>query len=447
MLGALRLFTTCLIALCCLCGAGRAGAENATNPAPVRAPFTVLEFAITGTINPAQADALNDAIHHAQTSGADLLLLRIDTPGGLGSSMREMAQSILGAPIPVAVWVGPGGARAASAGVFLVAASHIAGMSPQATIGAASPVNISGKSVNGTMGQKVTNDIMSLVRAMAHSRERNVEWYEKAVEESDSITGTEAVNLGVVEILASSENDFLRAIAKEGIPFRGGTITFDPARMERVAFEPGARHTILSWLLSPQVAYLLLLGGMAGLFFELATPGAVFPGVFGGLCLLLALYALSILPTTAAGVLLILFAMLLFILEVFVTSYGLLAISGLAALFFGSTILFRFEYGFTALPMGIIASTVVGVGCIVFLGVYLVAKAQTIPVRLGPQTLVGKTAVVRTWQNGKGQVLVRGEIWTAEHPEGLAMVEGDTVRVVRTEGLRLIVEKEKGAPV
>jgi membrane-bound serine protease (ClpP class) len=272
-----------------------------------------------------------------------------------------------------------------------------------------------------------------------------VEWYEKAVEESASITGTEAVNTGVVEILARSEDDFLRAIAKEGIPFQGGTIAFDPARVERVTFSPGARHTILSWLLSPQVAYLLLLGGMAGLFFELATPGAVFPGVFGGLCLLLALYALSILPTTAAGVLLILFAMLLFILEVFVTSYGLLAISGLAALFFGSTILFRFEYGFTALPMGIIASTVVGVGCIVFLGVYLVAKAQTIPVRLGPQTLVGKTAVVRTWQNGKGQVLVRGEIWTAEHPEGLPMDEGDTVRVVRTEGLRLIVVKEEGA--
>lgn len=427
---------TILLGVFCL-----AGAKNSTEQESVTAPFIVLTADIEATISPAQEDYLNDALREAESLGADMLLLRIDTPGGLGSSMRAMVQTILNSPIPVAVWVGPAGARAASAGMFIVGASDVAGMSPTATIGAASPVSITGKDVNGTMAKKVQNDILSLVRAIAKKSKRNVKWYEEAVEESVSITGEEALKLNVVEYTATDIEDFIRQIAVVGVPHKGEIIRFDAARVEFISFEAGARHTILSWLLSPQVAYMLLLGGIAGLFFEMTTPGVVFPGVFGGLCLLLALYALAILPTNAAGVLLILFAVVLFILEIFVTSYGLLAISGLAALFFGSTILFRFEYGFEGLPLGTVASTVGGVGVIILLGLYLVAKAQRAPVYLGPHTLVGKTGKIRNWNGTDGQILIRGEIWSAHTMVPTPFKEGDEIIVAKADGLILTIEE------
>ncbi|NJB67980.1 membrane-bound serine protease (ClpP class) [Desulfobaculum xiamenense] len=407
---------------------------------PNGAPFRILHARIEGTINPAQRDLLEDALSEAGLKRAGLLLLTMDTPGGLGDSMREMVQAILNSPIPVAIWIGPAGARAASAGMFLVAASHVAGMAPTATIGAASPVSIGGGDMNGTMAAKVKNDVLSLIRGIAAQRKRNVEWYEEAVEKSVSITGEEAVLKGVVEIAATDVNDFIAQVAARGIPHEGRTIRFDPARTDIITFTPGARHTILSWLLNPQIAYLLLLGGLAGLFFEMTTPGAVFPGVFGGLCLLLALYALSVLPTNAAGILLILFAMLLFILEIFVTSYGLLSISALLALFFGSTILFRVDYGFTGLPMATIISTVAGAGIIIGAGLYLIARAQRLAPRLGPQTLKGQTGTVRTWHSTEGQILIRGEIWSAHSASAQDLPPGQRVTVVDLDGLTLIVE-------
>lgn len=416
----------------CLCGQSTA--------APEPRPFTVLTASIRGAISPAQVEFLEDTLHQAGETHADLVLLRLDTPGGLVTSMREMVQLLLNAKVPVAVWVGPAGARAASAGVFLVAASTVAAMSPQSTIGAASPVGMGGKDVDSTMAAKIKNDILSLVRGVAEARGRNVEWYVKSVEEADSITATDAVLLKVVDMLARDPQDLLDQLAAKGLPWQGRILRFAPGSVRLVEYDPGLRHRLLSWLLDPQVAYLLLLGGMAGLFFELTTPGAIFPGVFGGLCLLLGLYALSVLPTNVAGILLILFGLVLFILELKVPSYGMLSVAALASLFMGSTILFRTEAGMAGLPLGTILSGLAGFA-LLFGGVaYVVARAQMRKSPLGSQAMVGLIAEVRTWQGERGQVLVHGEFWKARAAAPFAPAPGDRVRVTAVNGLELTIE-------
>lgn len=432
-----------LFALILFAPAMNARGQNATakdaEPYPVS---SVLQLDIDGGISPASADLLDMAIGHCRDNGIDLLLVRLDTPGGLGESMRHMVQAMLSSPVPVAVWVGPSGARAASAGVFLVAASTVAGMSQGSTIGAASPVAMGGKELDETMAAKVRNDILSLVTGIAAARGRNVDWYAQAVDEAVSITATEAVRLDVVEFLADSPRAFLTELSGMYIVHGDRAITLDPARVDMIRFVPGWRHRILSWLLEPQIAYMLLLGGLAGLFFELTTPGAVFPGVFGGICLLLGLYAMAILPTNIAGLLLILFGLVLFVLEIKITSFGMLTIAGLVSLFIGSTILFRFEYGMTGLPMSTILVTVGGIGCIAGLGIYLVTRAHMRRPSLGAQNLIGQTALVRSWSGTSGTVFVRGEIWNASTETPAELQHDDTVIITAVEGLHLTVSPE-----
>lgn len=408
--------------------------------------FTVLSAEITGAISPAQVEILQDILRQAGDDHADMVLLRLDTPGGLVTSMREMVQLILNAPLPVAVWVGPPGARAASAGVFLVAASSVAAMSPQSTIGAASPVDMGGKDVDSTMAAKVKNDILSLVRGVAEARGRNVDWYVKSVEEADSITATEAVLLKVVDILAKDPADLMEQLAVKGLPWHGRILRFSAQEVRFVEFSPGMRHQLLSWLLDPQVAYLLLLGGMAGLFFELTTPGAIFPGVFGGLCLLLGLYAMSVLPTNVAGILLILFGLVLFVLELKVTSYGMLSVAALVSLFIGSTILFRTEAGVAGLPLSTIISSLAGF-VLIFGGVaYLVTRAQLRKSPVGSDAMVGLVGEVRTWSRGKGTVFVNGESWNARCESDLHLAPGAQVRITGLDGLTLHVEPITSEP-
>lgn len=397
----------------------------------------VLVYELHGAITPASVDALRAALALAESSAQLALLIEMDTPGGLVDSMRSMVQMILASKSPVLVWVGPGGARAASAGVFLVAASDAAAMSPQAIIGAASPVNMDGKEIDATMKAKVVNDLGSLIRGLAARHGRNVQWYDDAVRSAVSITGQEAVIEGVVEQLAADREDFLLQLAaRGGIPFRGERRDFDAHSIQFQVFDPGFRHQVLSWLLQPQVAYLLLLGGMAGLFFEFATPGAIFPGVFGGLCLLLGLYALSVLPTNVAGVLLILFALVLMVLEVYVTSFGMLGLAALAALFFGSTILFDPGQGLT-LPLSLILSCVSAVALLLSGCLVLLLRAQRQKVHGGGAAMIGESALVRSWSAGQGRVFVRGELWKAVGPESLGV--GSVVSITAVQGLVLRV--------
>lgn len=406
--------------------------------------FLVREVTIRGGISPAQSDLLSDALREARDDGAGLLIVRLDTPGGTVQAMRDMVMTILNAPIPVAVHVAPAGARATSAGVFLVAASHVAVMHPQSTIGAATPVKMDGDDVDQSMAAKIMNDILSFVRSVAQARGRNVDWYERAVREAESITAPEAALLKVVDFLAEDTMDLLEQAGKRGIPFAGHTVKFSLADVQVETHEPGFRHAVLSWLLDPQIAYLLLLGGMAGLFFELTSPGAVFPGVLGGLCLLLGLYAMSVLPTNVAGLVLLLFGVVLFLLEVHVTSYGLLSVAGVVSLFVGSTILFRAGEGAQVDQMTVVV-TVAGVSALLGLAVWLAAKAHHERPTGGLDGMVGARGVVQRWSGNRGSILVHGELWTAISADGIEYSPGDAVRVIRADSLTLEVMRESPA--
>ena len=408
---------------------------------PSLAAYTVLEARLHSAISPAQADMLDEAIAVAVAKPADMLLLTLDTPGGSVEVMRRMVGSILNSPIPVAVYVSPSGARAASAGVFLVAAATVAAMAPQTTIGAASPIGLGGDNLPKTADIKIKNDLTSLLRGLAERRGRNVNWYKKAVDEAVTLTAPEAVAERVVDLLAVNTRDLLEQIGKRGVPTPTGTVRFDGAAAAIVAYEPGLWHTLLSWLLDPSIAYVLLLLGVAGVFFELTTPGAVLPGVVGGIALILALYALSILPTNAAGLLLLLAAGGLFLLELHITSFGLLSLAGMAALFLGSLLLFRFD-GHSGLPLSLIVPTVAGVCALLLGAVWLLAKSQRQKPRLGLTALYGQTALVRRWSGRAGKVFVHGEIWDARLANDAGTTDfapGEPVVVVGHEDFVLLV--------
>lgn len=409
-------------------------------PARADQPLSVQIVTIQGSINPAQQDLLQEAIDYSVKVGSDLLVIQLDTPGGLGETTRNMVKQILNAPLPVAVWVGPDGSRAASAGVFLVAASAIAGMSPHSNIGSARPVGMGGEEVPEAMAEKIINDFLSLIRASAQSRGRNVDWYITAVLENANLTGTEAMMLRVIDHVAVDINDFLEQIGARGLEWRDTVRHFTLDQVAVETYQPGAWYTILSWLLDPQIAYFLLMGGLAGLFFELTRPGAIFPGVLGGLCLLLSLYALAILPTNVAGLLLILFGMMLFALELMITSFGLLSIAATIAIFFGSVILFRFEYGMGSVPIISILVTTVGLSLLVVFCLYLVAKAHRGKPFQGTHTLIGQKAVVKQWGPGGGLVHIQGELWSAVSSRPLDLKPGDAIMVTSAEGHILTVD-------
>jgi len=404
-------------------------------------PFQVLQVNFEGTVSPASEEMLIESISYAQDSGVDLVLLRIDTPGGLGQSMRSMVKAILNSPIPVAVWVGPAGARATSAGVFLVAASDVAGMAPQTTIGAASPVSVTGDDIQKTMQAKVQNDFISLVRAVAARRDRNIEWYAESVQSAASITAAEALELNVIEYVSPSVHDFLVDIGEGGFTHDDESISFAGNQVVLETFKPGFSYSVLSWMLHPQIAYFLLLGGMIGLFFEITHPGAIFPGVLGGICLLMALYALSVLPTTAAGILLILFALVLLGLEVAITSYGLLTVAGAVALFMGGMLLFRDPYGYLHIPTWLVLVPSLIFVAFASLIIWLILRSRKTRFTSDSDSIVGQEGTVISWEKENGQIRVRGEIWAATAALSNFTPSRDTrVKIVARNGLRLQIE-------
>jgi len=409
-------------------------------------PIRILEASVEASISPAQADMLDAALAKARESQSQALLLRLDTPGGGLEPMRRMVTAILNAPLPVILWVAPEGARAASAGVFLMAAAQINAMAPQTTIGSASPVGPGGTDLTGTMQTKVKNDLESLLRGLAGARGRSVDFYVRSVSKAANLTAAEAARLHVVDYIAVSREDLLTQIGKRGLPVAGQLLHFDVADVRFEAFEPGLWYDVLSWILDPQIAYILLLAGMAGLFFELMTPGAVLPGVIGGLSLLLALYALSVLPTNAAGLLLLALGAVFFLLELHVVSYGLLSLAGVIAFAFGSLLLFRFN-GQAGLPLSLIAPTVVGVSLILGLGVWITAKAQRRAPQSGPDALIGRTATVRHWQGRSGKVFVRGELWNAVSLHPASFASGQEVVIDAVRGMELVVSGLPASPL
>lgn len=399
----------------------------------------VLTVDLSGPVTPAQEELLEDALAETRDNGYINLLIQLDTPGGLAESMRNMVKLILNSEVPVTVWVTPSGARAASAGVFLVAAADLAVMSPQTTIGSASPVDVSGSAPDETMSKKIVNDLLSLIKSVARERNRNVQWYESAVLESANLEAGEALQEKVIDLIALSREDLLAQMGKRGVRVHNEEIFFAAEDVEIVDFEPGLKYKLLSWLLHPQIAYLLFLGGLAGLFFEFSNPGAIYPGVTGAFCLILGLYSLSVLPTNAAGILLLVLGFILIIIEVNVPTFGLLTAAALVSFFFGSLFLFDPQYPFFQLPVMTIIPIIIVLTAVLLALAYLIGKSQMAPTTSETGIHTDTVEVLR-WNGQEGKVKVRGEIWNARSPEPVDITPGQKVKIDRIEGMTIYVK-------
>ncbi|WP_320171547.1 NfeD family protein [Maridesulfovibrio sp.] len=403
--------------------------------------INVLYAQMEGGISPAQVRMLEGLVRQAENDDSRIILLRLDTPGGLGDSMREMVRIIMSAEKPVCIWVGPSGAKAASAGTFLVAAAQVAAMAPGTTLGAASPVSVSGDDLPETMARKVTNDMAWFIRGIAQERGRNADWYAATVEQGDSVEAKQAVTINAVDFLAVSVDDFLEQLGARGIDTPEGRLRFSPQDIRIFSFDAGFSYSVLSWLLDPQVAYLLLVAGFFCLLIEFIHPGAVVPGVVGGFCLLTGLYALSILPTNAAGILLIFFGAVLFVLEVFITSYGLLSFSAAAAMLVGSMILFK-DGEISQVPLATVLGAVLSFSACAVALVFLVVRAQLRNHQTGRKTMVGLTGEVFECDGHRLKIRVRGEIWSAECFEACGLEIGTEVIITDINGLTLSVVRK-----
>jgi membrane-bound serine protease (ClpP class) len=388
----------------------------------------------SGTINPGLAEYLIRSMEKASSEEAGCIVIQLDTPGGLALSMRSIVMAILSSEVPVVVYVAPSGARAASAGVMITLAAHVAAMAPSTNMGAAHPVDL-GQKMDDTMAEKVINDMVAYTKTIAEKRGRNVEWAEKAVRESVSVTEKEAVELQVIDLIAEDLDDLLEKIDGREIDDHGPLRT---KGVGRVVFTEGFRDKILKTLSDPNIAYLLMMIGLAGLYFELSHPGAIFPGVIGAISLILAFFAFQTLPVNYAGMLLIGLAIVLFVLEMKVTSYGLLSLGGVIALFLGSLMLFDGSVPGMRLAWQVMIPTVVMISGFFILVAGLVFRSQVSKPRTGDKGLIGEIGVAKSRLAPDGKVFVHGEIWNAVANETIE--SGAKLRVVEVDRLTLKVE-------
>lgn len=369
---------------------------------------------LSGVISPASSSYLLRAIELAEKNNATCLIVKLDTPGGLDESMREITKRILSADVPVVVYVGPQGARAASAGVFILYSGHVAAMAPGTNVGAAHPVSMGGEKMDSVMLQKVTNDAVAYIKALAKARGRNERWAEESVRESASVDAETALALGVCDIMADNENDLIEKLDGRTITVDDKEITLETASKPTRRIVMTLRERLLLILTNPNIAYILLLLGIYGLFFELQNPGMIFPGVVGGICLILGFYALHLLPVNYAGVALIILSAILFILEIYITSQGLLTIGGIIALVMGSLILFESDVPFLRVSWEVIMIVAIIIaGFFIFL-LFMGVRAQFKRKVTGKEGLVGEIGVAKTDIKPRGgTVLIHGEFWNA----------------------------------
>ena len=395
---------------------------------------------VKGTINPVLVGYIDRGIGLAEEHGATACVIEMDTPGGLDSAMRDIVQRILEADVPVVVYVPPGG-RAASAGAFITLASHVAAMSPGTEIGAAHPVALGEEGMDETMEEKVVNDAVAYIRSIAEARGRNADWAEAAVRESRSSPASEALELGVIDIVADNLNDLLPQLdGREVTLLSGEVVTLQTEGADINYIDMGAMERFLFTIADPNIAYILLSLGMLGIMLELFNPGTIFPGVVGATCLLLSFYSLGMLPINYAGVLLIVLAFGLFVAEVFITSHGLLALGGIASLTVGSMILMSSPL-FQINP-GLIAGVVIVATVFVVFVIGAIVRTHRRRQQTGREAMVGTVAVARTTLDPTGTVFVHGERWEATLDEG-KVEPGEEVVITKVEGLRLRVAKKK----
>jgi membrane-bound serine protease (ClpP class) len=402
------------------------------------APVAVIE--LDGAITPVTSRLLTAAIERAQAERDQALVVKLNTPGGLERSMRTMVQSILNSEIPVIVYVAPTGARAASAGVFITIAAHVAAMAPATNIGAAHPVAVGGGDTGKEMGKKIENDAAAFARSLAAERGRNVEWAEKAVRASVSATEREAVKLKVVDLVADSVPDLLAKIDGRTVKTARGNVTLAtkdaPVKLIEVRF----RDRFLALITDPNIAYILMMVGMLGIFFELQNPGATLPGVIGGISLILAFFAFQSLPINWAGVLLILFGVALLIAEIKIASHGVLTVGGVVAMVLGSFMLYEAPEAGFRVSWTVILPTVGATAGLVVWAVSAGVRAMLRSPVTGSSGMVGRLAVTRSALGPEGQVQVDGEIWRAVS-DGGAIAAGEQVRVMAVDGLTLTVSR------
>ena len=399
--------------------------------APESQPF-VLVAELADTIHAITSEYVVEALDTATRRGADLFLLQIDTPGGLDRSMRDIIQAFRASPVPVCLFVGPSGARAASAGFFMAMAADIVVMAPGTNMGAASPVLVGG-GADETMQKKMIQDAEAYIRSLAEDRGRPVDLAAEAVTDGRSFAAQEALDVGLADFIADDIDALLAIIDGRRIS-KGGADTvlqLDGAQVETL--ELSLRQRVLAVVADPQVAFILMLAGLAGLYFEFSTPGAVLPGVLGGICLVLALQAFQILPISFAGMLLIALALLFFILEVKVTSYGLLTVAGVVAFVLGSLMLFPGPIPELRLQLGFVLPTALGVLAITGSLVWLVVHSHRARVQTGPRGLVTKIghATSDLEPGSPGSAFVHGELWRAR--SDVPVRSGDAVEVVGVE--------------
>lgn len=400
----------------------------------------VISITVDGSINPASAAFIRNAIEKAKDEKAECLVINLNTPGGLLKSTRIIVSSILESSVPVIVYVSPRGAHAGSAGVFITMAAHIAAMAPSTNIGAAHPVNMQG-SIDSTMNEKATNDAAAFIRAIAGKRNRNLEWAQEAVTKSVSITETEALEKRVVDLIAADENDLLKQANGKTVELNAGNKTLQTSNVNVENVEMNFIEQLLDKISDPNIAYILMMLGIYGILFELYSPGAILPGVIGGICLILALYSMHALSLNYAGLALIVFGIILFILEMNITSYGILGIGGAIALAMGSMMLIRIESALEIIRISwtVILSATVATALFIFFLVAMVIKGQKIRPVTGKEGIIGEVGESLATLNPSGLVSVHGEIWNAISVSGM-ISQGQKVRVTAIEDLKLFVE-------
>jgi membrane-bound serine protease (ClpP class) len=408
-------------------------------PGQEKAPVFTIE--VDGIINPATAKFIVDSIEEATQQGAQCLIIKLDTPGGLMESMRMIVKKELSSTIPIIVYVAPSGARAASAGVFVTMAAHIAVMAPGTHIGAAHPVTLGGGEgkESKTMTEKIVNDTVSYIKTIAKTRGRNLDWAEKAVRKSVSITEEEALKLNVVDLISTDLQDLLTKIDGKVVKFNGITRTLITKGLQPRSIQMSWRDKLLDIISNPTIAYILLMLGIYGIFFELSSPGAILPGVVGGIFLILAFYSLQMLPVNYAGLALILFAIILFIAEIKVVSHGLLAVGGVISLFLGSMMLFQSPMEYMRISLSVIIPAV-----LVSAAFFIFAVSKAINARLkkpttGMEGLIGEVGIAFTPIAPEGKVSIHGEFWNAISDQPVEI--GGKVKVIGVENLKLRVKK------
>lgn len=412
-----------------------------TVPVIFAGPGQVLKIVINGDINPVSAAFIVKNIDRAERGNYECLLIQMDTPGGLLESTKTIVKQMLSANVPIVMYVAPSGSGAVSAGVFITLASHIAVMAEGTNIGAAHPVGIGGQQdTSSVMKEKVTNWASAWIHGIAEKRGRNATWAEKAVRESVSINEKEALKLHVIDLICPTQDSLFAAIDGQVVTLDKGSKKIFTKNATVVTDEMNWRDKILYKISNPNIAYILLILGIYGLFFELFSPGAVVPGVVGGICIILAFFALQTLPISSAGLLLILFAIVLFILEVKVTSYGVLSIGGVIALFLGSIMLFEEIPGFSiGVDWRIALTLALASGLFFIFALGKAFKTRMTKPTTGREGLIGEKGTAIASIDPEGQVKLHGEVWTAFSDQKIS--EGERVVVVAVEGLMVKVEK------